>query len=148
MFCSKHAPTIVFSGIIFPQYDFIGRELQDLGDHNSVLDVLTFSFVPMENGWGFLLAWHKNSAKACAEFIRSLATISHNDGKFGDHLFRLVMSNCENLAIRPQWLDSLAEESKNSICESFSSQANREYLTGGLENISGWEFESIIPNEE
>ena len=150
LFCSQQAPLIVFSGLFFPQFDFLGRQLQDLSDHNSVLDLLTFSFVPMDNGWGILFAWHSDSSKAGVSFMRSLATIVHDSGELGDHVFRLVVSNCENMAICPQWWESLTEHDKSEMAKVASYQADvfsptrPEYLTMGLMGISGWQFDHVI----
>lgn len=143
-------PAVVFSGLFFPDFDFLGRQLQDLSDHSTTLDLLTFSFVPMDQGWGILFAWLSESSGACVPFMKSLATRIYEDGKLGDHLFRLVILSCENMAMRPQWSESLAERARIAITKAASYGADtfasirHDYLARGLENISGWKFDSVI----
>jgi len=150
LYCSRNEPTIAFSGLFYPDYDFLGYRLQDLGDHKSLLDLITFSSAPMNDGWGYLFAWHSRSSKACIAFMRSLATVVHEKGSLEDCLFRLVVSNCENMAISPKWWKSLPENDKNRMSETISNQADifqpimSDYLSKGLEGISGWEFDGVI----
>ncbi len=142
IFCTDQKPSVVFSGLFFPDFDFLGRQLQDLSDHSTTLDLLTFSFVPMDQGWGILFAWLSESSGACAPFMKSLATRIYEDRKLGDYLFRLVISNCENMAIRPQWWESLAEQARIEIAEAASYGADvfapirHDYLASGSENLS------------
>lgn len=150
IFCTDQKPSVVFSGLFFPDFDFLGRQMQDLSDHSNTLDLLTFSFVPMDQGWGILFAWLSESSSACVPFMKSLATRIYEDRKLGDHLFRLVILNCENMAMRPQWWESLAERARIAITKAASYGADifapirHDYLARGLENISGWKFESVI----
>lgn len=152
LFVAKQKPTLAFSGLIYPHFDFLGRQLQALEDLSASLDLITFCSAPMHEGWGFLFAWHRSSARTCREFVGSLAqTIC--DGKSGaDAAFRLVISNCENLAIAPDWWEGLAEAKKMEISERINHGADTftpidsGYLAKGLEGISGWEFESVVTN--
>ncbi len=150
LFCSQEEPVLAFSGLLYPEFDFLGTQLQDLADHSSVLDLLTFSFAPMEKGWGILFAWHADSSQACIAFMRSLATVIHDGGDIGDCLFRLIVTNCENMAMRPQWWESLSQGDRNEIAAMATSQADifaptrHNYLTAGLAGICKWQFEQVI----
>lgn len=153
IFISKQKPTIAFSGLFYPDFDFMGRMLQDLGDHKSKLQLLSFCSAPMDNGWAFLFAWHKASSDVCVEFMKSLATMIHDDiNSLRDYLFRLAITNCENLAISPKWWENLTEDIKETIIDRTTLMADiftitdQSYLTKGLEGISNWEFESVIQN--
>jgi hypothetical protein len=154
LFCSQQSPTVVFSGVFYPDCDFTGRQVQDLSDHSSALDMIAFSFGPMEPGWGILFAWHSDCSTTCGAFMRSLATVVHEGGNPGDYLFRLVISNCENMAMRPQWWESLTEQQRSEIAMSASywadmfSPLRRDYLMRGLENISNWQFEQVVSDME
>ena len=150
LFISKQEPTIAFSGLFFPDFDFMGRQLQNLGNHNSDLQLITMCSTPLDCGWGFLFAWHVTSSNVCVDFMRSLATMMHNnDNTLGDSLFRLVMTNCENLAISPKWWERLPEDQKEQITSKASltadifSMTKPFYLMKGLEGISHWEFEGV-----
>lgn len=155
LFISKQKPFIVFSGLIWPDFDFIGRQLQNIGNHESNLDLITFCSVPMDYGWGFLFSWHNSSSNICVEFMRSLATKIYDDNnKLGDTLFRIVMYNCENFAISPHWWEQLPMDHKEQITSMVSLRANifymtkPDYLMKGLEGISNWGFERVISKME
>jgi hypothetical protein len=150
LFCSNQSPKVVFSGVIYPEYDFRGRQIQDLGDAAAVLDLITFSFGPMEEGWGFLFAWHSECSRACKALIGSLAEIGHEGGDIGDCLFRLVISNCENMAISPLWWEALDKKRRKEISAAATCQADvflrtpPDYLAGGLEGVCDWHFERVV----
>jgi hypothetical protein len=153
IFISKQKPTIAFSGLFYPDFDFMGRMLQDLGDHTSELQLLSFCSAPIDNGWAFLFAWHEASSNVCVEFMKSLATMIHDDiNSLRDYLFRLAMTNCENLAISPKWWENLTEDIKETITDRATLMADiftitdQSYLTKGLEGISNWKFENVISN--
>lgn len=155
LFISKQKPYLAFSGIMHPDFDFMGRQLQDLGDHNCNLDLITFCSAPMDNGeWGLLIAWHKSSSKTCNDFMRSLATMMHDNHNLGDLLFRFVVLNCENIAISPTWWESLSKDQRKQIStmtfemiDDFS-LIKPNYLMHGLEGISQWNFDEVISNTE
>jgi hypothetical protein len=155
LFISKQKPCIAFSGLFYPDYDFMGSQLQDLGNRETDLELITMCSAPMDNDeWGFLFAWHKSNSNVCVDFMRSLATIVYDNKNLGDFLFRLAMSNCENLAISPQWWEKLSASNKEQISLRASSMADLmsiiepHYLMKGLEGIVQWEFESVISNME
>jgi hypothetical protein len=151
IFISKQKPTIVFSGLFYPEFDFCGRMLQNLRDHTKELQLITFCSGAMDNGWAYLFAWHNTSSNICVEFMRSLATMIYDNPELlCDYLFRLVISNCENLAISPTWWINLEKEKKNKILERVNLTADnfeiteRSYLMKGLEGMSDWKFESVL----
>ena len=153
LFISKQKPTIAFSGIFYPDFDFVGRQLQDLGDHNKNLQLITMASAPMNHGWGFLLAWHVTSSNVCVDFMRSLATMIHDKNNvLGDFLFRLVITSCENIAVSPNWWERLPENQKEQITlretlrSDVFSMTKPFYLMKGLEGISNWDFKSVLSN--
>ncbi len=155
IFCTNQQPSVVFSGLFYPDFDFLGRPLQDLSDHSRNLDLLTFCFVPMDKGWGILFAWHIESSDTCVPFMQSLASRICEDNCIGDHLFRMVISCCENLAIQPTWWESLKKKEReditNAACHDGAdmlSPIKYDYLAKGLENISEWHFENAITDME
>lgn len=146
IFTSKKKPTILFSGLKYPDYDYLGRRLQDLSNTIKRLELITFCSAPMLSGWGIVFAWHRSSSKICIPYLKSLATSMQNK-KLSNLLFRLVISNCENLAISPEWWNNLTKEKRNQILARINAiylPTLSTYLTKGLEDISGWEFEYVI----
>lgn len=154
LFHSVQPPSVVFSGLLSPDFDFFGNQLQDLSDQNRELDLITFSFAPMSQGWAVLFAWHSDSSGSCVPLIRSLATKVHDHGGLGDLLFRFVISNCENLAISPTWWKSLSEDQREEITNSANHMADvfslprNDYLITGMPSNSLWEFDYVIPGFE
>ena len=154
LFTSPQKLSVAFSGLFYPDMDFKGRKLQDLGDEASSLDLITFCSAPMNTGWGFLFSWHKNSSIVCVELMRSLTTVVHDNGVLSDYLFRLVISNCENIAISPSWWESLPNKHRECVIARISNMADvlavtqKGYLMEGLEGIAQWNFETVISNIE
>ena len=153
IFISRQKPIIAFSGIFYPDFDFLGRQLQNLGDQSRDLQLITFCSAPKEDGSAYLFAWHEASSKVCVEFMKSLATMIYEDSdSLTDYLFRLVMTNCENLAISPKWWEKLDGDKKEKIIGRVTSMADilsiteQSYLMEGLEGISNWKFENVISN--
>jgi hypothetical protein len=151
LFHSHQKPFIVFSGLLFPDYDFLGNPLQDLSDHRLERHLVAFSFAPMSDGWGFLVAWHEDNSETCIPLVKSLATQISDGGNLGDFLFRFVVSSSENLAMSPTWWESLSESQRADIEQAASygikifSPLRNDYLTYGLQS-SEWEFDRVIEN--
>jgi hypothetical protein len=118
------------------------------------MDLITFSFAPMSQGWACLFAWHVDSAESCVPLMRSLATRVYEGGDLGALLFSFVMSNCENVAISPSWWESLTENRRGQITKSANhgvdifSPRRHDYLMPGLSNIPQWDFDLITSNFE
>lgn len=152
LFASNNKPTMAFTGLFYPDFDFQGCQLQNLGSHDNGLDLITFCSAPMTSGWGFLFAWHCTSSRICDDFMASLATQIHNGHKASDLLFRLVISSCENHAISPEWWENQSRYNQDKIVTRITSMASSfsitkpTYLSEGLEGISDWEFASVITN--
>jgi len=152
LFTSTQKPFMAFSGVFYPDFDFIGRQLQDLGNHETALELITFCSAPMRSGWGFLFSWHDSNSTVCDDFMKSLATMICENREIGDLLFRLVISNCENHAIAPQWWENLPKQYKEQIIDTSSRMTDflvitpPSYLLEGLEGISNWKFENVITN--
>lgn len=149
LFVSRQKPTVAFSGSFYPDFDFIGRPLQNLGDHTSDLKLITICSAPMDCGWGYLFAWHVTSSNVCVDYMQSLATMIYENNMPGDLLFRLAIKICENLAISPKWWESLSENQKEQIASTLSlmassfSETEPFYLMKGLEGITHWEFKVV-----
>jgi len=149
LFISKQKPNLALSGLFYPDFDFMGNYLQDLGDTSIELQLIAVCSAPLETGWGLLFAWHKSSSNVCVDFMRSLATVVHDGKKLNDLLFRFAI-NFENLAISPRWWEPLSTFHKEQIISYTSLTADvlsltqPSYLTEGLEGIIDWEFYKVI----
>ena len=88
IFESKSKFSFQASGLIFPDFDFLGRQLQDLGRQTKDLDLLTFFTAPTVEGWAFVFAWHESSERSCSWLIQSLAESGSAGAKLEDTLLR------------------------------------------------------------
>ncbi|MCD9008225.1 hypothetical protein LDO31_18710 [Luteimonas sp. XNQY3] len=150
LFTSKQAQFVAFSGLFYPEFDFSGNLLQDLVDPECRYDLLTVCSAPVQDGWGFLFAWHKTSAPTCREFIGSLAAITHENERAGaDAMFRMVVSNCENTAFSPLWWEQQSPGQKAAVLECLARGVDMlvpidpAYLSKRAEGVSQWEFDGV-----
>ncbi|WP_313048619.1 hypothetical protein [Pseudomonas soli] len=137
------------SGLIFPDYDFLGRQLQDLGPQTKELDLLTFFTAPTIEGWAFVFAWHESSAKSCSWFIQSLAELVRTGAKAEDALLRFGLVCCENHEIRISWWDGLSSALKKQAMDAMVLMADPtvgvepDYLVSGCEGLADWSFDGV-----
>ncbi|WP_143735707.1 hypothetical protein [Microbulbifer mangrovi] len=153
-FESKSPWNLQLSGVFFPDFDFQGDKLQNLGDLRSPLGIVSFFTAPTLRGWSFNICWHQSSNEPCFNLLESLRSSVSAGKKLQDALFRLSMSCCENHAFRISWWDSLAELAKSEIISRVRLLIDLEaaipdnYLERGLEGIVDWEFEYVYTSLE
>lgn len=145
---------MVFSNILYPEYDFMGNTIQDLSNTNTdnTFDLITFCSAPTENGWSFVFSWHKSSDNSCLPFIQSLKERLKQGDYLSDLLFKFILLNSENFAFSPTWWESLSNDIQKEISQAISNMMNptmairEHYSMNGLNNISNWDFETIDDN--
>lgn len=148
-FTSSSPCPVQLSGLLYPDYDFEGSLLQNLGSNHSPLDLITFFTAPIEKGWAFGFGWHASSNRTCIPFIQSLARRVATGEKVEDALLRFSLSCCENHAVRISWWDALDEHSKTAAVERMLLMMHptipvpRHYLTVGCEGIASWQYEYV-----
>jgi hypothetical protein len=149
VFISNSQPNLVFSSALFPDYGFGGEPLQRFGTKNA-FDLITFSFVPMENNWAFVFAWHKKSSPTCTRLLNTLASAARNGTKIEDALFKFVVFRSENIAFSPRWWDSKSAAVKEAItqganyCGDLLSIPLPILPEVSLNGVSDWSFGSVI----
>lgn len=149
-FTSTSPCSIQVSGLMYPDYDFHGNRLQDLGNWSSPLELITFFTAPLEDGWAFGLAWHKSSGGVCQAFMRSIAASMREGMRLEDLMLRFAFSCCENHAIRISWWEELSGAAKQAILNRIMLMAHPSipvhstYLTSGCEGIADWTFDSVV----
>lgn len=148
-FTSRSPFSLQLSGLLYPDYDFLGKRLQDLGNRHRPQDLITFFSAPTRDGWAFCFGWHVSSNHTCIPFMQSLASRLSEGEKLEDALFRFSFSCCENHAFRISWWDGLNEESKRAALERVTLMTHpaipvpHDYLVRGCEKIADWNFEYI-----
>jgi hypothetical protein len=148
-FTSSSPWSLQLSGVLYPDYDFLGQRIQDLGNDSIPLSLVTFFTAPFSNGWTFTLCWHVSSRDPCEHFARSLASLAHSGGSLEDALLRFSISCCENHAFRISWWDALSREHQRGMSERVALMAAphlpvpSRYLAQGLDGVDNWKFESV-----
>lgn len=137
------------SGLLFPDFDFQGRMLQDLGPETETLDLLTFFTAPTKKGWAFVFAWHESSNNTCQWFMHSLAESVRKGVRPEDTLLRFSLICCENHAIRISWWDGLPAAGKSQALDAMAEMADPmvgirpDYLVSGSEGLADWSFDTV-----
>ena len=149
-FTSSDPCNIQLSGLLYPDYDFKGNFLQDLGEQTRPLNLITFFTAPTPEGWAFCFAWHKSSSEKCIPFLSSLAAVIYSGEKPQDALLRFSLSCCENHAIRISWWDQLSKKMQQEAIDrvhlmtSLSIPVPSDYLRSGCDGIANWEFVNVM----
>jgi len=141
------------SGLLYPTFDFLGRELQELGNARNPNELITYFTAPTTEGWAFCFAWHASSDRVCKRLVQSLATSCLQGKKLVDSLLRFVLWNCENHAFRISWWDSLTSSAQQTILEAMNLAVHPQktipsnYLLSGCENIAQTDFQAVRTSE-
>ncbi|MCG2609362.1 hypothetical protein LZZ98_12670 [Acinetobacter sp. SM34] len=152
IFYSKKPMNIAFSSLIYPDFDFQKGFLQDLSDFENDKDLITYFSAPIDEGWGYVFAWHIKNNSTCEPFIISLGKIVHSGGSIEHTLFQYLLLNSENHALSPNWWESLEQDKQSQIIYAInhkldlmsgktSSQHNDD-----IPNVSGWAFIELMTN--
>jgi hypothetical protein len=110
----ENTPQFLCSGLISPEYDFFGNELQDFLDFQKVLDHISFSIIATDAGGAAVFGW-LGTCEASKNFIRSLDAIS--DSELPDAIARFIFQQLENVYIAPDWWDALNPSVKVKISQ-------------------------------
>jgi len=106
-------PHLLFSGSIYPQYDFTGKLLQDLGSQD-VLDGISINAIATPTGGAIVFHWFGQSS-ANESFIRSLLALPTN--ALVNAITQFAFEFLENLFISPTWWDTLDQALKKNLEE-------------------------------
>jgi hypothetical protein len=148
-FISKSRCSVQLSGVLYPDFDFLGQRLQNLGSRSAPFDLITFFTAPTREGWAFGFAWHASSGRSCLPLIRSLASRVASGERVEDALLRFSFSCSENHAIRISWWDNLSERGRKAALERMLLMVHPtvpvpgDYLIAGCEGLADWRFENV-----
>lgn len=148
-------PQILFSGLTFPDYDFQGREIQDLSKTENLLGLLSFSSVKLPGGWGILFVWDSKSDYACLNLFNSLKEYikgENLDRKSSEALTRFIISKCDTNAFDIGWWEKLNKSQKNDIKLSLNNLVKypavdpKDDLIFGLQDLFNFKISKISEN--
>lgn len=104
-------PHILFSGAIYPEYDFSGDQLQELSKAGP-LDGISMNAIATTKGGAISFQWFGESSTN-KRFIQSLLALPEN--AWANAITQLVFEFIENLFISPDWWDRLNLSLKQSL---------------------------------
>ena len=115
-------PPVMCSGAVFPEQDFKGMELQDLGDFLRIPDLLCYaSFYGGRRG-AVVFSWLSENGDTCRRFIESLKEIPN--ALVPGALLRFFFEYCENVHMAPNWWEGLSKQTRESIIDRMDTSAN------------------------
>lgn len=115
-------PPIMCSAGLFPEQDFRGSQLQNIGDLEITPHLIAFtSFYSGDHGL-IVFTWLLGSGPACRPFIDSLKATPPN--RMTDALIRFFFEFSENLHIKPDWWENLADDKKDTLIDRLAASAN------------------------
>ncbi len=106
-------PPVMASGCIMPEYDFEGNNIQELGDVEKILSIISYSSFYGDNMGAIVFSWLPQSDEKCRRFINSLIKVSDQD--LADSIMRFQFEYFENLCISPAWWVPLDANIKKAI---------------------------------
>jgi len=102
----ENAPDVMCSGGVFPEQDFEGKELQDVGEITCTPHLLHFTSFHGGDRGAIAFTWLPESDATCIAFVESLHRVS--DECLTDALLRFFFEHCENVHMKPDWWESLS----------------------------------------
>lgn len=105
------APHILYSGAIYPEYDFKGNELQDLTSRG-VMEGISINAIATQTGGAVIFQWN-GVGDINQRLVGSLYSLPPNS--WASLLTQFAFESLENLYISPDWWDQLPLQSKNSL---------------------------------
>ncbi len=105
-------PEILCSGGQFPEFDFIGGELQNYSvfeDVDNILSHITFSSIPTDTGGAAVFTWFGEDLY-CERLVKSLLDLEIT--KIPNAIFRYMLECYENVAMSPDWWENLDEKAR------------------------------------
>jgi len=118
----KDLPEILCGGVLYPECDFAGRPLQDLGDQAKTMELVTFSLITAAQEGAFVFAWDNSSDAICRALAKSLDQLSDVD--LTHALVRFIFEFCENHYFNPNWWAMTDQRVKNALTDRFQVAAS------------------------
>jgi hypothetical protein len=118
----ENTPDVLCAGALYPECDFAGRTLQNLGDLAQKMELMTFSLIATDTGGAFVFAWHNSGDAVCETLAASL--VSYSDGELPHAIVRFIFEFSENHYISPYWWDNAAPNDRESLTARFQVSAS------------------------
>lgn len=107
----SEAPHILFSGSIYPEFDFLGNILQTFGTDRS-LDGIAVNAIATPCGGAIVFQWFGDSS-INKQLVSSLCALPND--KLASAVTQFAFESFENLFIAPDWWDSLSPSLRSRL---------------------------------
>ncbi len=115
VFSFDEPPPVMASGASNPDYDFNGKQLQDLDDYSIHPDLITMSsFYDGRRGY-IVFSWLKYCSKTNEQLLSSL--IQKPRKLLTMYFLQYMFASMENCFISPPWWESLNDHQQNKIID-------------------------------
>jgi hypothetical protein len=104
-------PHILFSGSVYPEYDFSGNKLQTFNT-DKALDGIAINIVATQTGGAVVFQWFGESS-VNKQLITSLSDLP--DCVLANAVTQFAFETFENLFISPEWWDTLTSSQKAGL---------------------------------
>jgi hypothetical protein len=148
MISFSNIPNLLYSGAVYPEYDFRGNALQVLG-HGEQLDHISVNAVSTPAGGCVVFQWMRDS-DVNLDFVRSLHGL--DEKRKASAITQFAFESFENLYIEPTWWESLGNR-QNSLenrvmCGSSSRNHESKCFVPDGTNYHNWDDIQIDTNIE
>lgn len=109
----SNTPSIMCCSSFYPQKDFKGKTLQNIGDISIIPELLNFNLYNGGSGGIGVFSWIPDGSGACEKIISSLRNVSPE--RITDALIRMMFSYSENTFIKPDWWENLDSKKRDSL---------------------------------
>jgi hypothetical protein len=106
-------PDIMVSGGCAPEFDFCGRELQNLGHLQHLQEIILFSLFTSGGRGHFCFIWHEEHDKTCRQFSDSLIALTQDQRAHA--IVRFVFEYSDNVYMNPDWWDARSAIEKRAL---------------------------------
>jgi hypothetical protein len=144
----SNIPHLLYSGAVYPEYDFEGALLQKLGTSDQ-LDLISVNAISNPAGGCVVFQWMKDS-DVNLKFIRSLHGL-HNYS-MASTITQFAFESFENLYMEPSWWESLGILQKGLssrvVCGSSSRNHESKCFVHDGNHYYSWEDVQVATNVE
>lgn len=112
------APEVLSTGLMAPEFDFQGGEIQDLTTPSTAFKDATFSLIVPEGIGTAVFGWVSPNEPAVA-LVESWKNLSADDKPHG--LLRFTFEHFENTYFTPSWWRALSQDARDKLSRRFLS---------------------------
>jgi hypothetical protein len=125
----ERPPSVLCSAAMFPEFDFEGRILQEMGDLSKPLELICVSSIAVEENGAVAFTW-LSGQRTSLLLCESLERVPIE--RISSALIRLMFQFSENIYLTPSWWNSLSKEVQVSLVRRLNTG-----MVGGEDHSTG-----------